>query len=79
MLTLSLLTVSEKSVDLTLSIGRYSLLFICIMECENSLFFFEVWNIGLFFTFSLSISNPAGNRVTHSGKVEAEKHTIEET
>ena len=30
--------------------------FIFIMECENSLLFFEVSNIELFFTFLLSIS-----------------------
>ena len=58
MLTLSLLTESEKSTNLTLSIDRYSLLFIFVVERRNSLLFFEVSNIELFFTLSLSISKP---------------------
>ena len=58
MLTLSLLTESEKSIDLPLLIDGYSLLFIFVIECRNSLFFCEASNVELFFTFSLSISNP---------------------
>ena len=61
LLTLSLLTVSEKSIDLTLSIDRYSLLSIFVIECGNSLLYFEVSNVELFFTFSLSISNPGNS------------------
>ena len=58
MLSLSLSTESEKSIDLTLSIDRYSLLYIFVIECRNSLLFFEVSNVEFFFTFSSSISNP---------------------
>ena len=47
----------RENIDLTLSIDRYSLLFISVIECRNSLLCFEVSNIELFSTFSLSISN----------------------
>ena len=57
MLTLSLLTESEESIDMTFLIDRYSLFFIFVIECRNFLLFFEVSNIELFFTFSLSIFN----------------------
>ena len=62
MLTLSLSTESEKSIESTLSIDRYSLLFSFVIECRNSLLFFEVSNIELFSTFSLSISNLGDSR-----------------
>ena len=54
-----LLFASMKSIDLKLSIIKYSQLFIFVIESSYSLLFSEVSNIELFSTFLLSISNPA--------------------
>ena len=61
--------------DLTLSIDRYSTF--CLLSNVGILyFFFEVSNIELFFTFSLSISNPGCGYASHPPAIF--KHVFDE-
>ena len=50
---MTLSTESEQSIDLTLSIDQYSLPFIFVIECRNSILFLEISNYSLLFHYRL--------------------------